>query len=212
VVPDNVQAQEALDKGTDSEIETTVSAEAPATSELRENDSFAKAALLAEYAVLKNEQTQRITVRDTVLYMTILVNTAIAAIYQLQRNPDPHILLIIPFASTLLFWIYAVNDFSIKQIRRYIAANVVPKLSDGSEIEAGSLFGWESSRRRSAFVRVLSRIVRLFAVWATFLGASLVVLIATQPNLRDLPQDLPWLVAAAFSTLTYVFGLWLLDL
>ena len=211
-MPDEVPAQEPVDKGTDSEIETTVSAEEPATSELRENDSFAKAALLAEYAVLKNEQTQRITVRDTVLTMTILVITAIAAIYQQQQNPDPHILLIIPFASTLLFWVYAVNDNSVRQIRRYIAANVVPKLSDGSETEAGSLFGWESSRRRSAFVRLFSRIVRLFAVWATFSGASLAVLIATQPNLRDLPQDLPWLAAAAFSTLTYVFGLWLLDL
>jgi hypothetical protein len=211
-VPDEVPAQEPVDKGTDSEIETTVSAEKPATSELRENDSLVKAALLAEYAVLKNEQTQRITVRDTVLYLTILANTAVAAIYQQQQNPDPRILLIIPFASTLLFWIYAVNDHSVRKIRHYIAANVVPKLSDGSQIEAGSLFGWESSRRRSALVRLLSKIVRLFAVWATFSGASLAVLIATQPNFRDLPQDLPWLAAAAFSTLTYVFGLWLLDL
>ena len=211
-MPDEVPAQEPVDTGADSEIETTVSAEKPATSELRENDSFARAALLAEYAVLKNEQTQRITVRDTVLVMTILVITAIAAIYQQQQNPDPHLLLIIPFASTLLFWVYAVNDHSVRKIRRYITANVVPKLSDGSEIEAGSLFGWDASRRRSAIVRLFSKIVRLFAVWATFSGASLAVLIATQPNLRDLPQDLPWLAAAAFSTLTYVFGLWLLDL
>ncbi len=206
-MPDEVPAREPVDQGTDSEIEARDSAEESATRELRENNSFARAALLAEYAVLKNEQTQRITVRDTVLYMTILANTAIAGIYQQQQNPDPHILLIIPFASTLLFWIYAINDNSVKQIRRYIAAHVVPKLSDGSEIEAGSLFGWESSRRRGAFVRLFSKIVRLFAVWATFSGASLVVLIATQPNFRDLPQDLPWLAAAAFSTLTFVFGL-----
>jgi hypothetical protein len=199
-----------VDKGTDSEIPTTVSAEEPATSELRDNDSFAKATLLAEYAVLKNEQTQRVTVRDTVLLMTILVNTAIAAIYQQQQNPDPHILLIIPFASTLLFWVYAVNDNSVRRIRHYIAANVLPKLSNGAEIEAGSLLGYETSRRHGAIVRLFSNIVRLFAVWATFSGASLLVLIATQPNFRDLPQDLPWLAAAAFSTLTYVFGLWLL--
>ncbi len=150
--------------------------------------------------------------RDTVLYMSIIVNTAIAAIYQQQRNPDPHILLIIPFASTLLFWVYATNDNLAKQIRRYIAANIVPKLSDSSEMEAGGLFGWEALRRRSAFIRLLSKIFRLFLVWATFAGASLVALIATQPDYRDLFQDLPWLAAAAFSTLAYIFGLWLLDL
>ena len=211
-MPDDVPAQEPVDKGTDSEILRTANADGPATAELRENLAPSEAALLAEYAALKNEQTQRIVVRDTVLYISITANTAIAAIYQQQQNPDPQILLAIPFASTLFFWLYATNDNMITQIRRYIVGNIVPKFSDGSENDAGSLFGWDNFRRRRTFVRVMSKIIRLLAVWSTFSGASIVVLAATAPNMRDLPNDLPWIVAAAFTALPYIFGLWLLDL
>lgn len=80
--------------------------------------------------------------RDAVLAISILVNTAIAVLYQQQQNPDPHILLAIPFASTLLFWVYAINDNAVQQIRRYISANIAPKLFSGDENEASSLFGW----------------------------------------------------------------------
>jgi hypothetical protein len=125
-VPDEVPAQEPANKGTDSEIlNSAAPSEAPAAEELHENASFSKAALLAEYTALKNEQTQRIVVRDTVLYVSITANTAIAAIYQQQQNQDPRILLAIPFVSTLLFWIYATNDSMITQIRRYIVSNIV---------------------------------------------------------------------------------------
>jgi len=150
-------------------------------------------------------------VRDTVLYVSITANTAIAAIYQ-QQNQDPRILLAIPFVSTLLFWIYATNDSMITQIRRYIVTNIVQKLSGDDENNANGLFGWEYLRRRRTFVRLISKIIRLLAVWSTFSGASIVALAATAPNMQDLPHDLPWLVAAAFTALPYVFGLWLLDL
>ena len=142
-MPDEVPAQEPVDKGADSEIPNTANADGPATAGLRENPGPSEAALLAEYAALKNEQTQRIVVRDTVLYISITANTAIAAIYQQQQNPDPQILLAIPFASTLLFWLYATNDNMITQIRRYIVSNIIPKLSPNGEKIESSLFGWE---------------------------------------------------------------------
>jgi len=211
-VPDEVAAQEPVNKGTDSEIPNTANADGPATAGLRENPGPSEAALLAEYAALKNEQTQRIVVRDTVLYISITANTAIAAIYQQQQNPDPQILLAIPFASTLLFWLYATNDNMVTQIRRYIVSNIIPKFSaNGGKIESG-LFGWESLRRRRTLGRFFSKLIRLLAVWSTFSGASIVALIATAPNSQDLPHDAPWLVAAAFTALPYIFGLWLLDL
>ncbi|MGA8772352.1 MAG: hypothetical protein WB610_18505, partial [Rhodomicrobium sp.] len=63
-MPDEVPAQESVNKGTDSEIlNSAAPSGAPATEELHET---AKAAFLAEYTALKNEQTQRIVVRDTV--------------------------------------------------------------------------------------------------------------------------------------------------
>jgi len=212
-VPDEVPAQEPVNKGTDSEILSSAApSDVPATGELHENASFSKAALLAEYTALKNEQTQRIVVRDTVLYVSITANTAIAAIYQQQQNQDPRILLAIPFVSTLLFWIYATNDSMITQIRRYIVSNIVQRFSDGGEENAINLFGWEYLRRRRTFVRLISKMIRLVAVWSTFSGASIVALIATAPNSQDLPHDMPWLAAAAFTALPYIFGLWLLDL
>jgi hypothetical protein len=105
-VPDEVPAPEPVNNGADNEILNTASADGPAAAELRDNPVPSKAALLAEYTALKNEQTQRIVVRDTVLYISITANTAIAAIYQQQQNQDTRVLLAIPFVSTLLFWIY----------------------------------------------------------------------------------------------------------
>jgi hypothetical protein len=210
-VPDEVPAQESVNKGADSEIENAVSAGEPATKGLRENLGASEAALLAEYTALKNEQTQRIVVRDTVLYVSITANTAIAAIYQ-QQNRDVQILLAIPFISTLLFWIYATNDSMITQIRRYIVVNIIPKWSADGENSGSGLFGWEYMRRRRTLSRFLSKLIRLLAVWSTFSGASIVALIATAPNSQDLPHDVPWLFAAAFTVLPYIFGLWLLDL
>jgi hypothetical protein len=202
-----------VNKGTESEILSSAApSDVPATGELHENANFSKAALLAEYTALKNEQTQRIVVRDTVLYISITANTAIAAIYQQQQNHDPSILLAIPFVSTLLFWVYATNDSMITQIRRYIVSNIVQRFSGGREENASNLFGWEYLRRRRTFVRLISKMIRLIAVWSTFSGASIAALAATAPNSQNLPHDLPWLVAVTFTALPYIFGLWLLDL
>lgn len=139
-MPDEVPAQRP--ERTNGEILNTGRPELPATNELLDDAGFSKAALLAEYTALKNEQTQRIVVRDTVLYVSITANTAIAAIYQ-QQNQDSRILLAIPFVSTLLFWIYATNDSMITQIRRYIVTNIVQKLSGNDENNANGLFGWD---------------------------------------------------------------------
>jgi hypothetical protein len=195
-VPEVVPAQSAENEGTDSAILNNANADAPATEELHEN---AKAALLAEYTALKNEQTQRIVVRDTVLYVSMTANTAIAAIYQQQQHHDPRILLAIPFVSTLLFWIYATNDSMITQIRRYIVVNIIPKWSADGKNSGSGLFGWEYMRRRRTLSRFLSKLIRLLAVWSTFSGASIVALIATAPNSQNLPHDVTWLFAAAFT-------------
>jgi hypothetical protein len=211
-MPDEVPAPEPVNNGADNEILNTASADEPAAAELRDNPVPSKAALLAEYTALKNEQTQRIVVRDTVLYISITANTAIAAIYQQQQTQDARILLAIPFVSTLLFWIYATNDSMITQIRRYIVTNIIPKWSASGGNNESGLFGWEYLRRRRTLSRFLSKLIRLLAVWSTFSGASIAALIATAPNSQDLPHDMPWLAAAAFTALPYIFGLWLLDL
>jgi len=177
---------------------------------MHKHASSCNAALIAEYTALKNEQAQRIVLRDTCLYISISANTAIAAVYTQQH--DPKILLFIPFASTLLFWIYATNDSMITQIRRYIVTNLVSKLSETDEKHKDILFGWEYLRRRRTLSRLSSKLIRLLAVWFTFSIASIAALTETAPNLQDIAQSWPWLTAAIFAGLPYIFGLWLIDL
>jgi hypothetical protein len=167
---------------------------------------------MAEYTALKTEQAQRIVLRDTCLYVSITANTAIAAVYAQQQNHDPLVLLFIPFASTLLFWLYATNDSMITQIRQYIVSNIASKLSEPDGKLKDSLFGWEYHRRRRTLSRIVSKVTRLLAVWFTFSIASIVALVATAANLQDPANSLPWLAAAAFTCLPYIFGLWLIDL
>jgi hypothetical protein len=187
----------------------TASPAAPVTIPVSETGpGLDAAALLAEYTALKSEQAQRIVLRDTCLYISITANTTIAGVYTQQQAQDPKILLFIPFASTLLFWIYATNDDMVTRIRRYIVKNIIPRLSASDE----TLFGWETVRRRWSIGRFVSKFIRLFAVWITFSGASIVALAATAPAFQDVGQNWPWLAAALFTCLPYIFGLWLLDL
>lgn len=185
---------------------------APVTIAVPEQVSGFNAALLAEYTALKAEQTQRLVLRDNCFYVSITANAAIIAAYTQQQTPNPQTLLYIPLISTLLFFVYASNDGMITQIRRYIVTNIVPKLSDSSEQQSAAILGWEYLRRRRTIARILSKLSRLFAVWFTFSGASIVALIAAMPPLQDIGQNGLWLGAAFFTCLPYIFGLWLLDL
>ena len=150
--------------------------------------------------------------RDTCLYISIGANTAIAAIYAQQPNHDPLILLFIPFASTLLFWIYATNDNMITQIRRYIVDYILPKLSGENKKYGNSLLGWEYLRRQKTVSRIISKLIRLLAVWCTFSIASIAALVVTASASGNVFQSWTWLTAAGFASLPYIFGLWLIDL
>lgn len=151
-------------------------------------------------------------VRDTCLFISITANIAIAAAYTQQQIHDNQILLFIPFASTLFFWIYATNDEKITNIRRYIVDKLLPNISAFDENSKKIVFGWEYLRRSWSLKHLFSKIARLLVVWLTFSGASLIALAATLPEPSDYPHSIPWLVAVLFSALPYIFGLWLIDL
>jgi hypothetical protein len=145
-------------------------------------------------------------VRDTCLYVSITANIAIAAAYTQQQIQDANLLLFIPFASTLFFWVYATNDAKITQIRQYIVETLLPRLSNADANSAP--FGWEYLRRRS-FRRYFLKIARMLVVWITFSGASILALAATASGFGFTAI---WVVALAFAALPYIFGLFLLDL
>ncbi|MGO8779994.1 MAG: hypothetical protein ACLQKK_13945 [Rhodomicrobium sp.] len=200
-----------MEKGINTERDNA-SSDAAGNQDVREIGTSSDALLIAEYTALKNEQTQRIVLRDTVLYVSIGANAAIAALYIQQKHPDPRILLFIPFASTLLFWIYATNDGMITQIRQYIVSNIVSRLSETGKEYNDSLFGWEYLRRQRTARRLVSKLIRLLAVWFTFSIASIAALVQSVPSLQDIGHSWAWLAAAIFACLPYIFGLWLIDL
>lgn len=150
-------------------------------------------------------------VRDACLFIAIAAVIAIAAINAQQQIRDNQVLLYIPFASTLFFFVYATNDHAIAQIRRYILDHILAEKreSDGNSRQVA--FGWEYVRRRGTLSRVFSRIARFSALWVTFSGASLVSLAATLPDPSDYAHSIPWLGALFFAALPYVFAVWLLD-
>ena len=169
--------------------------------------------IIAEYTALKNEQTQRIVLRDTCLYISVSANTAIAAVYT-QQQQSINILLFIPLASTLLFWIYATNELKVTHIRKYIQSHIIPCFSELDEKYKANLLGWEYLRRKQTFGRLVSKLCRLLVVWSSFSGASIVALYTTAPAAPEMMsgQHWPWLVGALFASLPYIFGLWLIDL
>jgi hypothetical protein len=159
---------------------------------------------MAEYTALKNEQAQRMVVRDTCLYLSMIANLAIAAFYSVAR--EAQILLLIPFASTLFLSIYFLNDSMIGQIRRHIEASVLPKFSESDRQCDEVLFAWEKLHRRWSIGGLLAKVARLAAVWVTFSATPVGALAASAPSFDDMNDSWPWLFAAFLTALPYVLG------
>lgn len=105
--------------------------------------------LLAEYAVLKEEQKSRIGFRDNLLYVTLTVVAAvIAAVVQAKQ---PAIVLALPPVCVVLGWTYLVNDEKISAIGAYVREELGPRLGGLAQlVQEQSAFGWESAHRSDA--------------------------------------------------------------
>ena len=98
--------------------------------------------LLQEYAKLKDEQAQRISLRDNLIYATLLtLGAVVAAAAQLGI----YALLALPPASTALGWTYLVNDERISRISLYIRTEIAPQLE---QIVGRPMFSWETVHRQ----------------------------------------------------------------
>lgn len=177
-------------------------------SDSQENAGFSKAALLAEYTGLRIDQTQRFLLREVAFYLSLFANVAIITIYELQSH-DARFLLLIPFASLILFWAYAANDSDIRQIKGYIANEIAPKLG-GAAGGPGALLGWDQLRRGWLLPRLFSSILNFAVLWITFSGVSLVVLLFNFPI--DIGHDPLWLAAAVATALCYLLWFWFIVL
>lgn len=108
-------------------------------------DDVSLGVLLAqEYERLKEEQAQRISTRDNLIYAT-LVSIAAVAVGTLQTEAIDLLLLLTP-GCTILGWTYLVNDEKISAIGRYIRLDLARRLAEVIETHP-PVFGWETFHR-----------------------------------------------------------------
>lgn len=102
--------------------------------------------MVAEYERLKDEQRQRINVRDNLVYATLAANAAVVAA-ALQAHGHANLLLLLAPVSVALGWTYLVNDDKVSAIGRYIRTDLTPRLS-GLAGDSTVIFGWEPAHRQ----------------------------------------------------------------
>ncbi len=162
---------------------------------LPEKSDIIRTADLAEYTALKSEQGTRITLRDSALHVNLLVSISILAFVFSVSDEDVSSapLLILPFSSAVLFWIYYTNDIYVNLIRSYIVEYLGPQItserrSDLRETSNASsdnhtkvpVFEWEGIHRRFGFGRATRKMFSVFASLIAFVlppavGLSLAV-------------------------------------
>ena len=99
--------------------------------------------LLAEYNCLKSEQTQRIGIRDNLLYVTLGVLGAVES-FAVSETAHYYALLVIPWVCLILGWTYVVNDEKISSMGRYIRYKLVDKVKEHTGYDdLETIFGWE---------------------------------------------------------------------
>ena len=109
---------------------------------------------LHEYIQLKQEQRQRISLRDNLLYFTLGVYVAILG-FAIGEQGEPYALLVLPWVSLILGWTYLVNDQKITAIGRYIRCplttrigKVIPTNTDVESVLAWEIFHRSDTQRK----------------------------------------------------------------
>ncbi|WP_045744941.1 hypothetical protein [Actinoplanes rectilineatus] len=153
--------------------------------------------ILAEYEQLKAEQRARIGLRDNLIYVTLAAYAAIA-VATLTAPGQERLLLILPFAATVLGWTHLVNDEKISALGRYVRSDLTTRL-ETLRPETAPVFAWETTHRADRrrvprrYLQTavdlatfnLPAVVAVAVYWASgidsgpLLGASLVELAAT---------------------------------
>lgn len=152
--------------------------------------NFLQAAPLSDYlTVLKNEQTARIVMRDTSLYVFL---GTIFAVYAAEGQAGSNAALVelvrtsATGLSAIMLSIYLSNDYYVSKIGEFVAKD--PKAADFKRWEAFHREGWRHHAQK--FFRTLI-VLALFGGWAIY--QALPVILAGAPLARN--------AAIAFTTL-----------
>lgn len=123
---------------------------------------------LAEYARLKSEQTQRIVLRDNLVYATLVTIAGVVA-FSFQKEEYLIGLLVLPFACFVLGWLHTINDEKSASIGRYLRTTLRPYISELTGDCHPCTFGWENAVRTSKH-RTYRKVVQLISNWVAFVA------------------------------------------
>jgi hypothetical protein len=125
--------------------------------------------LLLEYEKLKDEQRARISFRENLFYIALIVVGAVFSALLTMPVADFAYLALTP----VLFIIsnaYYYNDEIIGRMNLYIRENLTPRLAAATGLKAEELFQWESFTRGGR--RARRRLYQLAANLSLYPGAS----------------------------------------
>ncbi|MEL6371636.1 MAG: hypothetical protein AAFY84_01355 [Pseudomonadota bacterium] len=138
---------------------------------------------LAEYSALKEEQIGRIALRDGALHVNIVVSLSLFAFGVSEEQNRIIPLLLVPYSSLILFWIFYTNDTYVSRIRHYVEEVTRPALK--AKLQLPDPLAWEAVHRRVSLGRVFRKTLTAVVLLLSFVGpASLSLLVAS-----DLPLD-----------------------
>ncbi|GIF62966.1 hypothetical protein Ais01nite_10010 [Asanoa ishikariensis] len=146
--------------------------------------------VIIEYQQLKEEQRQRITSRDHLVYAALATAGAVggAALQAGART----ILLLVPVVSVVLGWTYVSTDRKVTQIGRHIEHVLAPRLTPTT-----GTFTWEAAHRCRPGYRLHKRIQVIVSL-LTFCGPAVAAVVA---NSDSAFSSLPILVLATVGLL-----------
>ena len=124
---------------------------------------------MLEYEKLKDEQRARISIRENLFYIALIVVGAVFSALLTMPVADFAYLALTP----VLFIIsnaYYNNDEIISRTNVYIRENLAPRLAAETGLKAEELFQWESFTRSGA--RARRRLYQLAANLILYPGAS----------------------------------------
>ena len=167
--------------------------------------------LIAEYAALKEEQSSRITLRETALYINIVIFVSFLAYVSDKLDTIgalPYVGL--TYISLITFWIYYNNDLYVNKIGDHVVKNLTREAKRLIEIDRTPeqaihsvpsetvAFPWEGERQKTAR-SFFNRVIKAFALFLSFLAPPSLGLFASVEMIHaEWYQSFAWGLALIF--------------
>lgn len=169
--------------------------------------------IIAEYQALKEEQSARITLRETALYFNVgIFLSFVAVIYSVNDGSHLSYFVLSSYVSSIMFWVYFNNDYYVNTIRLYIEADLfdiaksiytAPTADGDNSISSDEMqpFSWERSHRRAP-KSWLHTPAKIFALFLSFSAPAIAGIGASTSMLHgDLWLKAIWFTAAIITIL-----------